>query len=68
MLAGLAKLVDILPNEKLFLLENHFEKLGHSPEKVKMLKQKGHYPYSYFNSFETFRETRLPHEQCGKTV
>ena len=60
MLAPLAKLVDNLPNEKFFLLENYFEKLGHSPEKVSMLKQKGHYPYSYFNSFEKFRETRLP--------
>ena len=68
MLASLAKLVNNLPNEKFFLLENYFEKLGHSPEKVSLLKQKGHYPYSYFNSFEKFRETRLPHEQCGKIV
>ena len=60
MLASLAKLVDNLPNEKFFLLENYFEKLGHSREKVSLLKQKGHYPYSYFNSFEKFRETRLP--------
>ena len=44
MLASLAKLVNNLPNEKFFLLENYFEKLGHSPEKVSMLKQKGHYP------------------------
>ena len=34
MLASLVKLVDNLPNEKFFLLENYFEKLGHSPEKV----------------------------------
>ena len=60
MLASLAKLVDNLPNEKFFLLENYFEKLGHSAEKVSLLKQKGHYPYSYFNSFEKLRETRLP--------
>ena len=60
MLAPLAKLVDNLPNETFFLLENYFEKLGHSPEKVSMLKHKGHYPYSYFNSFEKLRETRLP--------
>ena len=60
MLAPLAKVVDNLPNEKFILLENYFQKLGHSPEKVSMLKQKGHYPYSYFNSFEKFRETRLP--------
>ena len=33
MLASLAKLVDNLPNEKFFLLENYFEKLGHSREK-----------------------------------
>ena len=59
-LASLAKLVDNLPNEKFFLLENYFEKLGHSPEKVSMLKKKGHYPYSYFNSFEKLREIRLP--------
>ena len=55
MLAPLAKLVDNLSNEKIFLLENYLEKLGHSPEKVSMLKQKGHYPYSYFNLFEKFR-------------
>ena len=58
-LAPLAKFVDNLPNETFFLLKNYFEKLGHSPEKVSMLKQKGHYPYSYFNSFEKLRETRL---------
>ena len=60
MLAPLAKLVDNSPDKKFFLLENYFEKLGHSPEKVSMLKQKGLYPYSYFNSFENFRKTRLP--------
>ena len=60
MLAPLAKPFDNLPNKKLFLLENYFEKLGHSPEKVSMLKQKGRYPYSYFNSFEKIREIRLP--------
>ena len=60
MLASLAKIVDNLRNEKFLLLEIYFEKLGHSPEKVSMLKQRGHYPYSYFNSFEKFRETRLP--------
>ena len=60
MLASLAKLVNNLPNEKFFLLDNYFEKVGHSPEKVSMLKQKGHYPYSYLNSFKKFRETRLP--------
>ena len=52
MLTPLAKLVDNLLNEKLFPLENYFEKLGHSPEEVSMLKQKGHYPYSYFNSLQ----------------
>ena len=68
MLASLAKLVDNLPNKKFFLLENCFEKLGHSPEKVSITKQKGHYSYSYFNSFEKLRETCLPHEQFGKIV
>ena len=68
MLAPLAKLVDNLPNEKFFLLENYFEKLGHSPEKVSMLKQKGQYPYSYFNSFENSEKLAFPHEQCGKIV
>ena len=49
----------IINEEKFILMENYFEKLGHSPEKVIMLKEKGHYPYSYFNSIEKFRETRL---------
>ena len=52
MLALLAKFVEKLPNETFFLQENYFEKIGHSPEKVSILKQKGHYPYSYFNSFK----------------
>ena len=54
MLAPLAKLVDNLPNKKFILLENYFEKLGQSPKTISMLKQKGHYPYSYFNSFGKF--------------
>ena len=50
MLAPLAKIVDNLPDEKFILREIFFEKLDHSPEKVSMLKQKGHYTLSYFNS------------------
>ena len=67
MLAPLAKLVDNLPKENFFLLENCFKKFGHSPEKVSLLKQKGHYLYSYFNSFEKFRETRLPPRAMWKS-
>ena len=31
-----------------------------------MLKKKGHYPYSYFNSFEKFRENCLPPQAMWK--
>ena len=60
MLSPLSKLVEYLPEEKFFLLENYFEELGYSSEQIALLKQKGFYPYSYFSSFEKFRETRLP--------
>ena len=55
----LAKLVDNFPKNKFFLLENCFEKHGHTHEKVSMLKRTGHYPYSYLNSFEKFQKNRL---------
>ena len=60
MLSPLSKLVEYLPEEKFFLLENYFEELGYSSEQIALLKQKGFYPYSYFSSFKKFRETRLP--------
>ena len=66
--APLSELVEYLPEEKFLLLENYFEELGYSSEQIALLKQKGFYTYSYFSSFEKFRETRLPIEKCGATI
>ena len=66
MLSPLSKLVEYLPEEKFFHLENYFEELGYSAEQIALLKQKGFYPYSYFSIFEKFREIRL--EKCGATL
>ena len=33
-------------------------------EKLKLVKQKGIYPYEYFNSFKKFKEDRLPDIDC----
>ena len=68
MLSPLSKLVENLPEEKFFHLAKYFEELGYSAEQIALLKQKGFYPYSYFSSFEKFRETRLPPEKCGATL
>ena len=51
MLSPLSELVEYLPEEKFFLLENYFEELGYSAEHISLLKQKSFYPYSYFGSF-----------------
>ena len=59
MLSPLSKLVKTLPEEKFFLLESCFAELGHSAEQINLLKQKGFYPYSYFDSFAKFREFQL---------
>ena len=54
MLSPFSKIVKYLPEEKFFLLENYSEELGYSAEQKALLKQKGFYPYSYFNCFEKF--------------
>ena len=41
MLSPISKLVEYLPEEKIFLLENYFEELGYSAEQIALLKQKG---------------------------
>ena len=33
-------------------------------EKLKLVKQKGIYPYEYFNNFEKFKQDRLPNIDC----
>ena len=50
MLSPLSKLVENLPEEQFFLLENYFADLGYSAEQIN----------SYFDSFAKFRETQLP--------
>ena len=62
MLASLAKLVDNLPKEKIFLLEKYFEKLGHSPEKVSIT------PTHTSTHSKNSEKLAFPHEHCGKIV
>ena len=35
-----------------------------SGEKLKLVKEKGIYPYEYMNSFKRFKEDRLPDIDC----
>ena len=68
MLSPLSKLVENLPEQKFFLLENYFAELGHSAEQINLLKQKCFYPYSDFDSFAKFRETQLPPQRFWSTT
>ena len=53
--SSLDKLVKNLSDEYFkYLVEEFFSK------NLKPLKQKGHYPYEYMNSFERFNEEKLP--------
>ena len=53
--SSLDKLVKNLGSEDFKYLSEEF-----SGEKLKLVKQKGIYPYEYFNSFKKFKESKLP--------
>ena len=55
MSSSLDKLVKNLGSEDFKYLSEVF-----SGEKLELIKQKGIYPYDYFNSFKRFKETNLP--------
>ena len=44
------------------LSDNDFKYLSEefNPEQIKLVKQKGLYPYKYMDSFERFSEDKLP--------
>ena len=56
---SLDKLVSFLPADAFKILNQYFEK-GYQTEDIKLLQQKGHYPYSYIDSFTKFDEENLP--------
>ena len=53
--SGLHKLVKKLSDEDFKYLVEEF-----GSENLELLKQKGAYPYEYMNSFERFKENKLP--------
>ena len=57
--SSLDKLVKSLSSEDFKYLSEVF-----SGEQSKLVKQKGIYPYGYFNSFKRFKESKLPDIDC----
>ena len=57
--SSLDKLVKNLSDEDFKYLVEEF-----GSENLGLLKQKGAYPYEYVNSFERFKEKRLPARKC----
>ena len=55
---SLEKLVDSLPDDSFRILDKHFE--DYQTSDVKLLHGKGFYPYSYIDSFDRFKESKLP--------
>ena len=56
---SLEKLVESLPDDNFFkILDQHFEKYQSSD--IKLLRDKGFYPYSYIDSFDRFKESKFP--------
>ena len=55
---SLEKLVESLPDDNFKTLDQHFEKNQSSD--IKLLHDKGFYPYSYRDSFDRFKESKLP--------
>ena len=53
------KLVKNLTDEDFKYLVEEF-----GSENLGLLKQKGAYPYEYMNSFERFKEKKLPARKC----
>ena len=45
------------------LSDNNFKNLELSGEQLKLVKQKGRYPYEYMDSFKKFSEDKLP-DRC----
>jgi hypothetical protein len=66
---SLESLVQILPSEKLHIINSEFNR-----ENISLLTRKGVYPYEYTNSFERLKETSLPDissffsKLTGKTI
>ena len=58
MASSLDKLVSFLPKDRFTLLDSCFP--GYNRAELELLYQKGHYPYSYFDSHVKFSETQLP--------
>ena len=57
--SGLDKLVKNLSDKDFKYLVEEF-----GPENLERLKRKSAYPYLYMNSFERFKEKKLPVEKC----
>ena len=55
---SLEKLAGYLPQEKFKILDRCFS--DYSAEHRSLIHQKGYYPYSYFDNFDKFLETKLP--------
>ena len=53
--SGLEKLVKNLTDKDIVYLREEF-----SGEQLRLIKEKGIYPYEYMNSFERFKENKLP--------
>ena len=58
MISSLEKVVDILPRYLFGILASVFPNL--SSTELKLLQQKGYFPYSYIGSREKFSEKSLP--------
>ena len=59
MLSSMEALVGNLPNDGFKNLEKHF-----TPEKVKLLKQKGFFPYDYMDKLEKLKDNKPPPQKA----
>ena len=57
--SGLDKLVKNLCDDDFKYLTGEF-----GSKNLKLLKEKGVYPYEHINSFERFEERELPNKEC----
>ena len=55
---SLEKQVDSLLDDSFRVLDMHFE--NYQTSDIKLLHGKGFYPYSYIDSFDQFKESKLP--------
>ena len=58
MISSLDKLVSNLPNDAFKYSSEEIK----DDKKLKLMKQKGVYPYDYMDSFNRFSETKLPNK------